>query len=588
MVRNRSTTRRGNGRWTLAVGLILGIAPSCALAQQASPGPVEDLRYCLRSGPRDAAARTQAIQEQLARLRTLAELHQALALPEWRDLDVEAAVAAADRDQRARTIQRFELAAREILRSNDAPSRAALLALLGDLATTAREAGSHKSMAGRLARDLADLTQAADPELRMEAFRVLGKINPPLELGQAAFAAGLRNSDLAIRTAAADGLVYWMRTAARLATHRGDQSGVDATREEFVATGVTVIGLAESGLADPECAIRRRSIVAIGQAAYGLRKIVQGSRPIEAGDEPEFYRRLMDEERQVIQPLLTALEKDIGRLTECLQDSDMPTRQLAAQAVEAMTGPELHLPLRSVPGTPRALKVSPVGLHHQVPTQAGSPAPAATPVDAGNPALALAENLKDANPKARRSAMEVLESLGPEALPAAQALVVALSDSDRFVRWAAARTVGKLTPDASAAVPALGLLLKDGDVNVQLAAALALERYGAGAHAATPDLIGALHAEDAEVRVAVLKALGAIGNPGAADAVPDLTAALADPDARVRQAAADTLGKLGAVAQPAVAALRNALQDHQPAVQKAAGAALLNILHPVPKLSPEG
>src|SRR5581483_10740838 len=57
---------------------------------------------------------------------------------------------------------------------------------------------------------------------------------------------------------------------------------------------------------------------------------------------------------------------------------------------------------------------------------------------------ALAAGIKDPEWQARQSSINVLETLGPDAAPAANALAQALADPDRFVRWAAARALGRL------------------------------------------------------------------------------------------------------------------------------------------------
>jgi HEAT repeat protein len=195
--------------------------------------------------------------------------------------------------------------------------------------------------------------------------------------------------------------------------------------------------------------------------------------------------------------------------------------------------------------------------------------------------LALASVMGDADVRARRAAIDVLETLGPAAAPAAPALANALGDPDPFVRWSAARTLGKISPvEAQTVVPELAKLLGDLDLDLRLAAATALERYGPAAKAAVVELIRATRSSDPVVRVATIRALGAIGEPDAHVAIPSLVEAVSDENAHVREIAAEVLGKFGPAAHAAVDDLRKALKDSSPEVQKAAGDALLKIVKP--------
>ena len=252
-------------------------------------------------------------------------------------------------------------------------------------------------------------------------------------------------------------------------------------------------------------------------------------------------------------------------LTRALSDSDGDVRILARRALEDMTSPQVMLLEQAVPVQASRL-VSPAP---QDPTLAGMQGTVEK----------LAEGLKEEEPRSRRTVVDVLETLGATAAPAAPALVRALSDPDPFVRWAAARTLGKIAPAVSnLAVPALAAMLDDADLDLRVAAAAALEHYGKAAATALPDLIRALGASDAEMRVAVIRALGAIGVPDARQAIPALTAAVGDPEPRVQEAAAQVLGDFGPLASDAVEPLRKVLQTGTAQVQKAAGEALLKIM----------
>src|SRR5207253_9241527 len=92
---------------------------------------------------------------------------------------------------------------------------------------------------------------------------------------------------------------------------------------------------------------------------------------------------------------------------------------------------------------------------------------------------ALVAQLSQRDLQARRSALDTVEALGPDAAAATAALAGALADPDKFVRWAAARTLGKIAPGTDETIALrLAQLLTDDDLDVRLAAATALARLG--------------------------------------------------------------------------------------------------------------
>jgi HEAT repeat protein len=246
-------------------------------------------------------------------------------------------------------------------------------------------------------------------------------------------------------------------------------------------------------------------------------------------------------------PLIRDLKESMPVLVQAFNDSDAWMRVMARRALEDLAASRLELAKRQrhEEGEDATAKDGD-GDEKPIRTVAHQTKSLDDPLlDALSANLeALAQGLNDPDIVARRSAIDVLETLGPAGAPAAPALVKALGDRDRFVRWSAARTLGKMAPAAARdAVPALTGLLHDGDMGVRLAVAGALERYGPDAKEAVPALAEALTARDAQTRLAALVALDAIG-PDARSAIPAIKALLGDMDARVREYATEVLSQL--------------------------------------------
>jgi hypothetical protein len=214
---------------------------------------------------------------------------------------------------------------------------------------------------------------------------------------------------------------------------------------------------------------------------------------------------------------------------------------------------------------------------------------------------ALAAGLKHPDPDVRLAAMEVLEEMGPNAEAALPAVIGALGDRDKFVRWAAVRVLGRFAPrDAKEVVPALVPLVGTRDGDFARAVAGLLSKYGADAAPAVPALAKAIRSGEPQARIAYLQTLPALGAAGA-DAIPSIRQLLRpDPkgariapspyppafapsgppkydDPGVRAAAAEALGRFGALAASAEPELREALNDEDTNVRRAAADALLRI-----------
>jgi HEAT repeat protein len=136
----------------------------------------------------------------------------------------------------------------------------------------------------------------------------------------------------------------------------------------------------------------------------------------------------------------------------------------------------------------------------------------------------LVKKLKSPDPDARRAAARELAEMGPEAKPAAPALIQSLRDKDTFVRRFSAQAIGAIGVDPKVGIPALVLALRDNRKEVQEAAA---ESLGAMGPNAVRPLLDVLKNDgmDSNVRRRAAMSLGKIG-PAAKSAVPDLVAAL--------------------------------------------------------------
>jgi len=575
-------------RFTRYIAMPLILAGLCwssaAYPQNGEGDAVEELRQILKCSVNDPAVRDRKAQEQIRALHGISELRRALALREWRDLEFDGKVGDVDQRNRATLVAQLELAVRDVFRQGDETSRLAALSILTEMGCSARGVGIRSGLAAGFAPDLVDLIKHGAPNVRETAGRTLGLINPDPQMALPTLGVLLRSSELTERIVAADALGNLVRCATLLATAPHTQEDVTATREEVVQMGQALVPLAGLGLRDARPEVRRRCAAAIGYAAEALQKLVKGPGPLDPMAGLDVPPADTAAERSELMPLILALKDQSPALTRALADSDAQVRLLARHALEDMTNPQLRL-LERAGGT-----TDENGKHAQAALQPsrfvqGSASPKDSLIEGLHATvMALAGGLQEPDARARRAAIDVLETVGPAAAPAASALVAALADSDLFVRWAAARTLGKIGPvEADAAVPALGRLLEDPDLDLRLSAATALERYGVAAKAAVPDLARSIGSSDAELRLAAIRVLGVIGSPHSIQAIPALSAALADPNPRVRAKAAETLGKLGPAARSSVDPLRQALRDTNTEVQKAASEALLRIMRPAKK-----
>lgn len=187
------------------------------------------------------------------------------------------------------------------------------------------------------------------------------------------------------------------------------------------------------------------------------------------------------------------------------------------------------------------------------------------------------------NGKWPADAAYVLGQIGPAAAAGTEALAGLVADKDERVAQEAALALAKIGPAAKAAVPALtAALQKEGAANTH-ALVFALGCIGPDAAPAEPALSKLVGGNDPDLAVVAAWALTQI-QPGSAEmakkVVPVLVAGLSIPLPESRQSAARALGDLGPLAKEAVPSLETALKDKDPAVARAAEAALAAVHAP--------
>jgi HEAT repeat protein len=96
----------------------------------------------------------------------------------------------------------------------------------------------------------------------------------------------------------------------------------------------------------------------------------------------------------------------------------------------------------------------------------------------GHPVAHWVDATRDADPRVRKKAVDVLGNLGTSDPAVVHALAAALKDRDAAVRREAAQALLKLGPAAREAAPALREAAKDPDARVRAAAAQAVEKLG--------------------------------------------------------------------------------------------------------------
>lgn len=525
------------------------------------------LRETLRAPAANPAQRAASLRA-LPQLTTLADLRLAVALPDWRDADVDAGIAAVDREARQQLVHRFQQAVREALANQAPETQIAVSDMLTDMGVSVRGLGTPHALAREFGPDLARLAAQGnprEPRMRETAARALGMIDADPAVAVPTLSVLLRSGTSRERSAAAEGLAGMIKVAADLASTSCSVSGVRLSRAELIEVGRAVVPAAAASLGDPESCVRRLCLEALGRSASALNHLVFDPQVMAGLVSADVQRQQAAEERTELWPLVAVLREQGPVLARALADPDPEVRALARRTLEVLADLRGRWLRRMACLSERAED------------------PFLETFRAALPGL-----VAELRGPARRTATGILEALGPVAAGAVPALMQALEDPDRFVRWGAARALGKIGVPAAAAVPALTHMLGDPDLDLGLAAAAALEQLGPAGRSALPDLMTAVRGSSAaELRLACLRALEAIGRPEAEAAIPVLTTALSDPDARVRLTAAVALGRFGPTARSALEALQRARQDKDADVQQAAATALLQIVQPLPGTMPQ-
>lgn len=189
--------------------------------------------------------------------------------------------------------------------------------------------------------------------------------------------------------------------------------------------------------------------------------------------------------------------------------------------------------------------------------KARAAAEAALVRDAGRSAPLLRQLFNSGSEDLHQAAFEIVQRIGPPAIPLLLELLRHESDS---IRRGAINELVDLTPNTESVQPALRRALRDQDFVVAGDAARALGALGAKARPSVSALVNTLSHENPNVRIYAAEALASIGPSAAAAAIP-LAKALNDPVPGVRWAACEALASIGPASQPAVPRLIQALQD---------------------------
>jgi hypothetical protein len=419
-------------------------------SEQPESAAVDQLRRALQTTFPSLTERDRVIKQRLAELHSLADLQSAVMLIEWSASGTDDDRSTVDRSNHEIVMQWFARSARGILRRKEPAGVATVLEMLCRMAERSRAAGEPNTWIRGFAGDLTDLVIQGPPRQRSLAAHALAQIEPPVHVAVPAFSELLRNEDAEMRSAAADCFWLLLQNSLNAAGEAGLVSRPES-RSELILAASTILPAVHRGLDDARLEVRRRCLEIIGLACSALTRLMD--EPLNSDDS-----RPLEAEYEELRPLLSALH-DLGPILEhFLHNDDLETRILTNKALEDL-GLARGRWLRRCAMRREAAdeKMLAELLHEALP--------------------GLAEELAHPDVRVRRSALDVLETSGPLALPALPALTRALRDPDRFVRWSATRTVGNLGPAAAPqTIDDLTRLLRDPDEELRKAAASALQQ----------------------------------------------------------------------------------------------------------------
>jgi HEAT repeat protein len=563
-----------------------------------APDPVEELRQALAVRPDDRIKRSKEfldyrekiLGERVKALRTISDLRRAFV--DWKiPEDRFEALQKLDQKWRGVVGNRLTAALTEAAKSPDVNVRLAVANLIAELGPGVP--GLKSTDPGGFARSLTGIVidLARDPAVpvRRQGLRALGMINPDLDKAIDVLGDVLKTAkDVGLRRTAAESLRGMVRVVANLNKKSPAKSvEVWASPEELILTckdvvdKIAKVSKDRSGIRDRDIDVRTICLEAVHESgaafsdlpgAYKKEEFPPAGRKLtedELARIGQEYARVR-KEIESLEPLLQAMAGQGAALRESARDAHPRVKSAAAATLEELSHVRLRLQQRV----------------ESLPALETAPKPVVTKdfdkmVVSSWPVMAALLKDPSSDLDVRRRAIEFLENLADDGVPALDAMIKALGDHNRFIRWAAARTIGNLPVEkAATAVPYMTALIDDNDLDVRQAVVRGLERLGAHARPALEALQNKIldKRSDPEFRIAVMYCLASIGPEDTVPAIPLLIRALPDPDARVRRTAAEILGKYGRLAESAVPALREALGDDDMDVRRYASDALLSIL----------
>lgn len=596
MWQHRDSLQRRSGprMFILATGVLAALT-ACAGFVSAQEDPVEDLQQALASirledltAPNETVInfRRDTLKRKIRNLRNLGELRRALALEEWKPIDV---------GMRKEVADIFTKEVDRLIKNGDPTARRAVANLIAEIGPTIRSVdpnppNDRAGFARSLTKQVIELTRDPVPEVQQEALRALGNINPLPREAFGPLREALQRDIPPSRREAASALKQLVRVVGFLQKRGRTAAGIESTKTEVIEVAWAAAAGASYGLADPDPVVRQICLEAIDESARAAADMILD--PFARKDYPPEGRTLTEEERKELQgPLgpaavamaelrqmegvFKAYQAEMPLIARDLRDADGLVALEALRALEDIATARVRL-FRRVLSAPAVTKAEVQERRNAL--QAIDPLAFFV---SGNRLDDIYRLVRGGSAQQRNMAVQVLELFGDDAIPALPVLAEAVCDKDRNVQWSAARAIANIAPrQATMAVPGLAKMLLSLDDNLRLQASATLEAMGAEARAALPEIIKAITSGDSETRVAAMAILASIGAEHDRPAIPALIEALGDADPRVRRAAAETLGKLASIAAPAVPALRQALEDDDQDVRLNASEALLAIVAP--------